>query len=50
MRIFGRNYDNTAMAWGAGILALLLVIPKISETFINFFVSIRNSVSNIMKK
>ena len=50
MKILGRNYDNKALFWGAGILAFLLVIPTISEPIINFFVSIRGKVANMFKK
>ena len=50
MRIMGKNYDNNAMLWGAGILAILLIIPTISEPIINFFVSIRGKVASMFKK
>lgn len=50
MRIMGRNYDNKALLWGAGILAVLLIIPTVSEPIINFFVGIRGKVANMFKK
>jgi len=50
MKIMGKNYDNKALLWGAGILAILLVIPTISEPIINFFVSIRGKVAGWIKK
>lgn len=50
MRILGRNYDDKALGMGAALLGLALVIPKVSEPLINFFVGIRDSVSGMIKK
>lgn len=50
MRIMGKNYDNKAMMWGAGLLGLALVVPTVSEPLINFFCGIRDKVSGMIKK